>query len=283
GEGLATVEVLVVDNGSADGSAGAARRLGVTVLSAGKNLGYGSANNLGFEAARGRYYLVLNPDTIPCSGAIDTLVRFAERNPKAGIVAPRLLNPDGSVQRSAFRFPTLAMTFLDLFPPPSWLPGRMRLWIANSRLNGRYRDEPHRNRPFRCDHPLGAAMLVRREAVERCGGFDPGIFMYSEEIDLSLRFSRGGYSCWQVPAAEVVHLGGQSTAQMPARMFVELWRSRLYLYGKHRSPVAQLALRGLVTAAMLARIAVARIKRGRTDEMRAERQVLRLALGKVDV
>jgi GT2 family glycosyltransferase len=283
GDGQSSIEVIVVDNGSADGSPDAARRLGVTVISTGQNLGYGRANNLGFEAARGWYYLVLNPDTIPCEGAIDALVRFAERSPNAGIVAPRLLNPDGSAQPSAFRFPTLAMAFLDLFPPPAWLPGRLRLWIANSRLNGRYPGEQRRQRPFPCDHPLGAAMLVRREAVERRGGFDPGIFMYSEEIDLALRFKRGGYSCWQVPAAEVVHLGGQSTSQMPARMFIELWRSRLYLYRKHHSPVAQLALRGLVAAAMVSRIVAARVKRGRMDDLRAARQVLRLALGAAHV
>lgn len=287
--GTPTVEVIVVDNASTDGSALTAADLGVRVIANDENLGYGRANNVGFAAARGRYIMVLNPDTVPCPGSIGTLLAFAERNPRAGIVAPRLLNPDGTVQRSAFRFPTLPMAALDLLPPPAWLPGRLRARLAASRLNGRYPDEPQRRRPFRCDHPLGAAMLLRRDALERCGGFDPGLFMYSEEIDLAMRFKAAGYSCWQVPTAEVVHLGGQSTRQLPGKMFVELWRSRLYLYDKHRPRAEQIALRGMLAAAMLWRIAVARL-RTRLSESDASgqdatsvaRAVLRLALGRAD-
>jgi GT2 family glycosyltransferase len=282
GDATNPYEVIVVDNASADGSAEAARRFGAKVLPLLENLGYGRANNLGFEKARGRYVLVLNPDTIPCPGSIDALVRFADRRPRAGIIAPRLLNLDGTVQRAAFRFPTLMMAALDLFPPPNWLPGRMRSWLVNSRLNGRYPDEPRRNLPFRCDHPLGAAMLLRRDALLACGGFDPAIFMYSEEIDLAMRFRQGGFSCWQVPEARVVHLGGQSTAQVPGKMFVELWRSRLYLYQKHWSRPFQLALRALLAAAMLTRITVsllrAALRRKPQLEIAAETQVLRLAL-----
>jgi GT2 family glycosyltransferase len=281
--GTPSIEIIVVDNDSSDGSIAAAAELGARVVSAGENLGYGRANNLGFAAARGRYVLVLNPDTVACAGSIDTLYRFAESHSAAGIVAPRLLNPDGTVQRSAFRFPTLIMAALDLFPAPSWLPGRVRSWLDNSRFNGRYPDEPVRRRPFRCDHPLGAAMLLRCDAIERCGTFDPGIFMYSEEIDLATRFRKGGFSCWQVPTAQVVHLGGQSTSQMPGKMFVELWRSRLYLYRKHRSLAAQLALRGLLAVAMAMRVAVSAITRRKTDATHAERAVLRLALGSSDV
>jgi N-acetylglucosaminyl-diphospho-decaprenol L-rhamnosyltransferase len=275
-------EVIVVDNASADGSAEAARRLGVTVLALIENLGYGRANNLGFEVALGRYVLVLNPDTIPCPGSISALVRFAEHNLHAGIIAPRLLNADGTVQRAAFRFPTLTMAALDLFPPPDWLPGRIRTWLANSKLNGRYTDEPRRNLPFRCDHPLGAAMLLRRDALDACGGFDPAIFMYSEEIDLAMRFRQGGFSCWQVPDARVVHIGGQSTAQMPGKMFVQLWRSRLYLYRKYRARPFQIALRAMLAAAMLIRIGSSKFRaalRGKPQaEVAAETQVLGLAL-----
>ena len=281
--GAPSLEIIVVDNDSSDGSAAAASELGARVIATGANLGYGRANNLGFEAAHGRYVLVLNPDTLACAGSIDALYRFAESHPTAGIVAPRLLHPDGTVQQSAFRFPTLTMAALDLFPAPSWLPGRVRRRLVNSHLNGRYPDEAERRRPFRCDHPLGAAMLLRRDAIDRCGTFDPSIFMYSEEIDLAMRFQMGGFSCWQVPSAEVVHLGGQSTSQMPGKMFIELWRSRLYLYRKHRPPVAQIALRGVLALAMSLRVAVSAVARRNTDTIRAERAVLRLALGSSDV
>jgi GT2 family glycosyltransferase len=281
-EGVPAIEVIVVDNASTDHSAQAASDVGATVIANGENVGYGRANNVGLRAARGRYLLVLNPDTVPCPGSIASMLAFAERNPRAGIVAPRLLNPDGSVQRSAFRFPTLLMAALDLFPAPLWLPGRLRDRLATSRLNGRYPHEPQRRRPFRCDHPLGAAMLISREAYERCGGFDPKIFMYSEEIDLAMRYSEAGYTCWQVPMSEVVHLGGQSTRQMPDSMFIELWRSRLYLYEKHRSLLALLALRALLAAAMICRMASTALGLRRGDSPETERAVLRLALGKAD-
>jgi hypothetical protein len=157
-----------------------------------------------------------------------------------------LLNPDGTLQESAFRFPTLLMAAIDLFPLPRWVPGRIRSAIMRSRLNGRYPIEQLTNKPVRIDHPLGACMLLRREGYLECGGFDPEIFMYSEEIDLAMRYSYGGWECWQVPAAEVVHLGGMSTRQAPLSMQRELWRSRLYIYRKHRPRMAHIALRFLL-------------------------------------
>jgi N-acetylglucosaminyl-diphospho-decaprenol L-rhamnosyltransferase len=282
-----STEIIVVDNASADDSVEAATKLGVSVIANDHNVGYGAANNMGFAASRGRYLLVLNPDTVACPGSIAALYQFADRNPRAGIVAPRLLNPDGTVQRSAFRFPTLAMAANDLFAPPTWLPGRVRSWIATSKLNGRYPHEPVRRRPFRCDHPLGAAMLLSRGAVKTCGGFDPAMFMYAEEIDLALRFNAAGFSCWQVPSAEVVHLGGQSTSQVPGPMIIELWRSRLYLYHKHRSRLAHFALRVLLASAMCSRIAFERMGRAQDNDSEGKRRerldvwrrVYRLALG----
>ena len=256
-----SLEVIVVDNASRDGSADAASEFPVTVISNGTNVGYGKANNAGLLVARGRYLMVLNPDTIPHSQALKRLVEFADRCPKAGIVAPRLLNHDGSVQSAAFKFPTLPMVLLDLFPLPAILPGRLRLRLLNSRVNGRYPDEGKRAHPFKIDHPLGAAFLLRREAYEQCGGFDDSIFMYSEEIDLALRYASSGWECWQVPKATILHLGGQSTRQIPDTMFVELWRSRLLIYDRYYTPLARLLLRLLLAIAMLREMGVAIMSR----------------------
>jgi N-acetylglucosaminyl-diphospho-decaprenol L-rhamnosyltransferase len=246
------VEILVVDNASSDGTFETVRDLpGIRAVEPGSNLGYGRANNLGFGLAAGRHLLVLNPDTVPQPGSLRALVGFLEQHPKAGIVSPRLLNPDGSVQASAFRFPTLLMALLDLFQLPSIIPGRIRRWILDSRLNGRYPNEPAAAEPYRIDHPLGACMLVNAEAYRQAGGFDPAIHMYSEEIDLAMRFAAAGWECWQVPAARVVHLGGGSTGQMPDRMLVELWRSRLYFYARYRPRGAQLALGAILVLSQL--------------------------------
>ena len=282
------LEVVVIDNASSDDSARVAASFdGVKVLRSKQNLGYGRANNLGFRRARGKYLLVLNPDTVLRPGSLKTLLAFAERHPQAGMVAPRLLNPDGTVQISAFHYPTLPMALLDLFPLPPVIPGRVRAWLQQSSFNGRYANEAHAQHPFRIDHPLGAAMLLRREAVGQVGGFDECIFMYSEEVDLAIRLSESGWECWQVPAASVVHLGGQSTGQMPDRMFVELWRSRLYLYRKHRGPLSNSALRTLLAASQLLELARTLVRslwdRQTENELRARRKraftVLKLALG----
>jgi hypothetical protein len=271
------LELIVVDNASMDGSADAAKALGgvgVKVMPLRRNLGYGRANNLGLREAAGRYILILNADTILLPGCLGLLKEFAEREPQAGIVSPRLLNEDGTIQRSAFRFPTLVMAAIDLFPLPSWLPGRVRLWVEGSVANGRYLIEQIANEPYKIDHPLGACMLLRREAYLERGGFDPEIFMYSEEIDLALRYAKAGWECWQVPQAHVVHLGGRSTGQAPVAMQRELWRSRLYLYRKHRSRLATLALASLLLVAQVVSLLTVTVRRlvGRLTPIEAARR-----------
>jgi N-acetylglucosaminyl-diphospho-decaprenol L-rhamnosyltransferase len=255
------IEVIVVDNASHDGTVQALSDLPVTLIANPVNIGYGRGNNIGLRAARGKHLLILNPDTIPQAGMLEPLINFTEENPRAAIVAPRLLNADGTVQPAAFSFPTLPMAAIDLFPLPSLVPGRFRVWLRDSSINGRYRQETSSSAPFMIDHPLGACFLIRREAFEQCGGFDEHIFIYSEEIDLALRYTRAGWQCWQVPASRVVHLGGQSTRQMPERMFVELWRSRLYLYSKHYSLARRLLLKYMVRAAMLRDLAAVSFRR----------------------
>ncbi len=279
------LETLVVDNASTDGSALSAGSIpGVRVLALARNLGYGRANNLGLRQARGRYLLVLNPDTVLLPGCLASLVAFAERTPRAGIIAPRLLNEDYTIQESAFKFPSLLMAAIDLFPLPRWVPGRIRKAIATGRLNGRYAIEQRANKPYRIEHPLGACMLIRREAYAECGGFDPRIFMYSEEVDLAIRYASAGWECWQVPQATVVHLGGRSTCQVPAAMQRELWRSRLYIYRKHRSPLSYASLALLLVFAQVIKLLMIKLdvllKRTTATEA-ARRQRLARALIRV--
>ena len=270
-----TLDVLVIDNASSDGSAEAARSLpGVRVIETGRNLGYGRANNLGFEQATSGHFLVLNPDTIPQPGSLRTLLDFVDAYPRAGLVAPRLLNPDGTHQEAAFRFPTIWMALLDLFPPPRVVPGRVRRWLLSSRFNGRYPQASRNREPYRIDHPLGACMLVNRAAYCEVGGFDPGLLIYSEEVDLALRYEAAGWESWQVPDAEVIHYGGSSTSQQPDQMFVELWRSRLYVYRKHYTRASLIALGAVLAAsqAMEALRALVHLRTGRIGREEAHRR-----------
>jgi N-acetylglucosaminyl-diphospho-decaprenol L-rhamnosyltransferase len=280
--GKLSIEVIVVDNASDDASAAAASEYPALVIANQDNVGYGRANNAGLAIAHGRHFMILNPDTIPLKGSLEALIEFADSRPGGGIIAPRLRNPDGSVQTAAFKFPTLAMSILDLFALPKFVPGRLRVKLLNSRTNGRFPDEATRTHPFRIDHPLGAAFLLRREAYEQCGAFDDSIFMYSEEIDLALRYEAAGWQCWQVPSAEVIHLGGQSTRQLPNAMFVELWRSRLHIYDRYYSKPSALALRLILALAMLRDMwsarTIARQSDNSSGRLKRAKAILRLAL-----
>jgi GT2 family glycosyltransferase len=183
--------------------------------------------------------LLLNPDTEVCADALSTMVRFMDGTPSAGVCGARLVYGDGSFQHSAFRFPGLAQIALDFFP--------LHWRLTESRLNGRY---PRRlfegGAPFEIDHPLGAAMMLRREVILGTGLFDEGYRMYVEEIDWCMRIRRAGWEVYCVPSAVVVHHAGQSTRQVRNEMFAALWRSRFRLFGKHYSEAFRWAARWLV-------------------------------------
>jgi GT2 family glycosyltransferase len=236
-------EIIVVDNASTDGSAAmvAAEFPAVRLIAQRENAGFAAANNVGLARARGDWLGLLNPDTEVAPGALAEVVAWLRAHPAAGVAAPRLLNPDGSTQATGFRFPGPAQVALD------WFPVSPRL--LTSRLNGRY---PPRDAPFRIDHPLGACFVVRRAAAEAVGLFDAGYFMYSEEVDWFRRLAAAGWQIWSLPAATVVHHGGASTRQQPARMFEELHRSRDRYLRRWLSPPAYRLTRLITRAGALA-------------------------------
>ncbi len=225
------LHIIVVDNASADGSADMVRIEfpNVCLLALPENVGFAAGTNVGLRSVSQDYVLLLNPDTIVQSDAIEAMVKFLEAHPRVGLVGPRLLNPDGTPQPAAFRFPTLGMTTLDLFPPGEVLPGR----LYNSWGHGRYPQEGASAEPFPIDHPLGACMLVRREVIEQVGMLDEQFFMYAEEVDWCYRIRQAGWAIWQVPAARVTHVGGAATRQFRSRMLVALYESRLRFFRKH--------------------------------------------------
>jgi N-acetylglucosaminyl-diphospho-decaprenol L-rhamnosyltransferase len=248
-------EVWVVDNASSDGSVDMVRQRfpQVRLIANQENCGFAAANNQALVQAAGRFAVLLNPDTVVHNQALVGLQRFLLQTPGAGMAGPRLIYADGRFQHSAFRFPSLAQALFDFFP--------MHNRLLDSRLNGRY---PRRlyasGQPFAIDHPLGACMMVRREAVEQVGLLDEGFFMYCEEVDWAKRFRRAGWSIYCLPVAEVVHLEGQSTRQFREGMFVALWRSRFRLFGKHYGSSYNWAVRRIVRLGI------------RAEEVRARQQ-----------
>jgi hypothetical protein len=271
--------VCVVDNGSSDGSAEMLRaQFPQTLLLESDNMGMGAGNNRGLRLLLERDHpfalLVLNPDTVVRPGALWALVDFLRHHPRAGIAAPKLLNPDGSLQHAGFRFPALGQALFDLFPPP----GRLAR-LADSPLNGRYPAFAYQGgTPFQVDHTLGAAFAIRAQAIAACGLFDETFQMYCEEVDWHWRLAAGGWERWIVPGAEVIHYGGRSAAQVPAESFVRLWTSRRRLYYRYHSPALNAVLKPLVRLAMRQRIRAnhRRSQRGQmpADERAAMNQAL---------
>ena len=248
-----TGQIWVVDNASLDGSVAMVRRdfPAVQVLVSETNLGFAGANNaalraLGFEnggANLPEAVLLLNPDTIIQPGALLTLYRFLQENPRVGIAGARLVYGDGSFQHGAFEFPGLWQLAIELLP----LPGR----LGEARLNGRYPQAQYESQqPFLIGHPLGAVMCLRREAIQQAGLLDEGYHMYVEEVDWSRRIMLAGWEAYCAPAAVVTHLGGQSTGQVKMSSFVNLWRSRYRFYCKYYSPLKVWLARQIVYAGM---------------------------------
>src|SRR5579859_5825554 len=252
--------VYVVDNGSSDGTLEAIRAdfPAVRLLAQSENLGFAAANNvalreLGFyddpipnPTGPGAVFL-LNPDTLVQPGALRILWDALFSLPHAGLLGAQLAYEDGSFQHGAFGFPGLWQIVIDLFP----VPGR----LYESRLNGRYsRQRYSGGKPFPVDHPLGATMFLRREAIEETGLFDEQFFMYCEEIDWSIRIKRAGWQIYCVPQARITHLEGRSTSQVRPRSIVNLWSSRFRLYAKHYSPPKLAVARLLVRAGMQRKI-----------------------------
>ena len=246
--GVAT-EIVVVDNASHDDSAALVAREfpQVELIRNLANRGFAAATNQGLARMVALpFVLLLNPDARLLPGALPMLLAFMQRHPRVGCVGPRLLFPDGRFQAAAWRFPSLWMTIFDLFPPRGPLLGR----LSASRLNGRYRAE-HGVAPFPVDHPLGAAMLLRRATLDDIGGLDEGYWMYVEEVDWCRRAKAAGWAIWQVPQARVVHVAGASSQQFRGRSFVALHRSRLRFFARWEAPQVVARQRVLLRLGML--------------------------------
>jgi GT2 family glycosyltransferase len=262
--GGAEARVIVIDNASSDGSVQVARAAdpGAEIVQTGRNLGY-TANNLGLGRAETPYALILNPDVELRPGALGALLDFAAAHPHAAAVGCRLLNPDGSLQHSVFRFPSLTQAVVGFF----------ELLPLDSVRNGRYPVESY-DRPHRVEHALGACLLVRMSAVRQVGLLDPGFFMYFEETDWCYRARHAGWDVWYTPDATAVHQGGHSTRRDHEAMSVAFYRSQRRFYRKHYPRWKQLILAALrvVGVSYWALRTMKGIARGRVDRNLARRR-----------
>jgi N-acetylglucosaminyl-diphospho-decaprenol L-rhamnosyltransferase len=242
------LEVVVVDNASRDDSAGVARSLGVKVIENQRNLGYARAVNRGTAEATAPWLLVANPDMRMQPGSLARLLATAEADATIGCVGPRLRNPDGADYPTGRRFPSLLIGGLHALLGPVWPgnPATRRYHLADL----------DRSRPATVDWVSGACMLLRRSAWDEVDGFDPGYFMYFEDMDLCLRLARAGRRVVLEPRAIVEHVGGGSTRSAPYRKVLNHHRSTLRFYRRRYAGDPRIALLPAVAAALLVRGAV---------------------------
>lgn len=223
-----TYEVIVADNASSDESVAMVREQfpEVELIVNDRNLGFAKATNQTLRAASGRYLMMLNPDTVLEPDCLAKLVAVADAHPEAGIVAPRLVYPDGSLQYSCRRFPTIAAAvyrntvFGRLFP--SARPA------ADYIMQDCDHDTQHD-----VDWASGACLLIRREAYEQVGELDEGFVWGSEDVDYCFRMHREGWSVLYSPVTDVIHAVGRSTDQAVVPTIMRTHRGMYRLYSKH--------------------------------------------------
>ena len=225
-------EIIAVDNASHDGSAEAlaSHPAKLRLIALYENIGFARANNLAAKHARGRYILLLNPDTIVRDGAIDSLVAFADSNPAAKIWGGRTLFADGRLNPSSC---WQRMTLWNQFCRATGLTGIFpRSEFFNAEAYGNWPRDTVR----RVDIVSGCFFLMDREAWNELGGFDPHFFMYGEEADLCLRAAKRGASPMVTPTATIVHLGGASETARTAKM-TKLLSAKASLILRHWHPL----------------------------------------------
>lgn len=219
----AEAEVVVLDNASEDGSADAVRGRfpDVRVIAQQFRAGFGANHNAVIRATTGRYIYVLNEDTTAADWGLDRLVAYLDAHPRVAALGPKLVYPDGRRQDSAWRFPTPLVSALGLVTLG-------KLGVKQSRGDA----------PRAVDWVTGAALLLRREALDEVGLFDEDFFLYSEEVDLQFRLRRAGWEVHYVPEVTVVHHESQFSAAVPERRINEMWRSRHRYWRKHHGGAA---------------------------------------------
>ncbi|PYV99631.1 MAG: glycosyl transferase family 2 [Acidobacteria bacterium] len=255
----AATEIIVIDNHSSDGSAEAVRtqfRQAMLVENS-QNLGFAKANNQGIRKARGKYFLLLNSDTVIGPGALDVMADFLDTHPEAAGVTCRLLNADGSIQASVSHRPGPLLLLLRLSGLAGMFQtdGRRRWlrrylgWLLGRTLRVYLDPYAASGRPLEVENISAACLMLRREAVEQVGLLDESFFMYFEDMEYCIRLHQGGWKLYYLPKGEVIHLVGQSSAGRMRDYSVHSYQGLFYLYRRHYSAMSRLIVRIVVVVA----------------------------------
>jgi len=262
-ESVQELELIVVDNDSSDGSVDAIRREfpSVKLVAQTENRGFAGGVNPGIQAATQPLVLLLNSDTQTTRASIEEAAQYIAEHPEAGILGPRVLNPDGSHQPSCWREPSLiwlvfGVLGLDYLKPFQFAEYGEREFTEATEV----------------DCVCGSTMMIRRDLLKVLGGLDEDYFMYFEETDLCVRARRHGMKVHHAPVGDFRHESGGSSKSAKLRTFLDFRRSQILFYRKHHGVAVALAARGLLVMGSALRVpplaALALV--GRPEQARAQ-------------
>lgn len=253
GRGLLTIEVIVVDSASTDGSVEMMRDEfpGVRLVACAENVGFPRGNNIGLAEAVGKHLLLLNPDTVVVGDALPVMVEYLKAHPDIGALGPQLLNPDGSIQSSRRRFPTTLTAFIE----STWLEG-----IAPGVLRRYYALDLPDDATADVDWVTGACIMTPCKVYEEIGGLDEAYFMYSEELDWCRRIKQAGWRVVYYPDAQVIHHVGKSSEQAVTARHINFQRAKLRYFRKFHGRLTAAVLRVFLLAVYLWQIVLEGVK-----------------------
>ena len=244
-------EIIVIDNGSVDGTPAMISNdfPDVTFIKNRNNRGFAAANNQGLKISKGRYLLLLNPDTIILEKAIDKMVCFADHRKEYSVFGCKVYEEQDVVQMTCFSFPSVLISIFNLTGLHRKLP-RSKVFGKEKMLWWQ------RNSEREVDVVSGMFMLIRREAIRDVGFMDEDYFVYAEEADWCFRFWQRGWKCFFTPVAKILHLdgGGKSTGQQSVKMYVQLQKSILIFHRKNLGKASWLATKSIYIAGMFVRL-----------------------------
>lgn len=245
-----STEVIVVDNGSTDGTPEAIRLQfpEITLVKNHANLGFAKANNIGMELSHGKYVCLVNSDVVIPSGCLEKMNEFMETHPEIGILGPKMLSPEGGVGASVMRLPSVWNTFCCALG--------LHLIFPDSRpLGGFSMDAYSYDTVDNVEVLTGWFWMIRRKALQMVGGLDEQFFMYGEDIDWCHRFRTAGWQVVFYPDAQALHYGAASSGEAPGRFYIEMRRANLQYFQKYHGWFSVLGYRLAILTHELIRIA----------------------------